>query len=90
MVFRCFISWWCFLTLNTTKHNLVDLKYQKQNLINSFNNISSADYTKFELPVFKIFNEKEFIENNIELKKAKLILKKKLFFIWQWQNIYQV
>ncbi len=65
------------LTLNTTKHNLVDLKYQKQNLINSFNNISSADYTKFELPVFKIFNEKEFIENNIELKKAQADIEKK-------------
>lgn len=65
------------LTLNTTKHNLVDLKYQKQDLINSFNNISSADYTKFELPLFKIFNEKEFIENNIELKKLEADIEKK-------------
>jgi outer membrane protein TolC len=65
------------LTLNTTKHNLVDLKYQKQELINNFNNISSADYTKFELPVFKLFSEKEFIENNIELKKAQADIEKK-------------
>ena len=65
------------LTLNNTKHNLVDLKYQKQELINNFNNISSADYTKFELPVFKLFEEKEFLENNIELKKIEADIEKK-------------
>ena len=65
------------LTLNTTKHNLVDLKYQKQELINNFNNISSQDYTKFELPIFKLFNEKEFMENNIELKKLEADIEKK-------------
>lgn len=59
------------LTSNTTKHNLVDLKYQKQELINNFNNISSSDYTNFELPTFVIFSEKEFLENNIELKKNR-------------------
>ncbi|MDY3199362.1 MAG: TolC family protein [Arcobacter sp.] len=65
------------LTLNSSKHNLVDLKYQKQDLINSFNNISSQDYTKFELPIFKIFSQKEFLENNIELKKAQADIEKK-------------
>ena len=65
------------LNLNSTKHNLVDLKYKKEELINSFNNISSQDYTKFELPVFKIFSEQEFIENNIELKKAEADIQKK-------------
>lgn len=65
------------LNLNSTKHNLVDLKYQKQELINNFNNISSADYTKFELPIFKIFDEKEFLENNIELKKLEADIEKK-------------
>ena len=65
------------LTSNTTKHNLVDLKYQKQELINSFNNISSSDYTNFELPTFVIFSEKEFLENNIELKKIEADVDKK-------------
>lgn len=65
------------LTLNSSKHNLVDLKYQKQDFINSFNNISSQDYTKFELPIFKIFSQKEFLENNIELKKAQADIEKK-------------
>ena len=65
------------LTLNSTKHNLVDLRYQKQELINNFNNISSKEYTNFELPVFKMFNEKEFLENNIELKKIEADINKK-------------
>ena len=66
------------LTLNSTKNSLVDLKYQKQELINSFNNISSKEYTNFELPTFKMFNEKEFIENNIELKKIEADINKKV------------
>ena len=65
------------LTLNTTKHNLVDLKYQKQEFINNFNNISSNDYTKFELPTFIIFSEKEFLENNIDLKQIEADVDKK-------------
>ncbi|MDD2888360.1 MAG: TolC family protein [Aliarcobacter sp.] len=65
------------LTLNTTKHNLVDLKYQKEELINNFNNISSSDYTQFELPTFTIFSEKEFLENNINLKKIEADIDKK-------------
>lgn len=65
------------LTLNNTKHNLVDLKYSKQELINNFHNISSKDYTSFELPEFKMFNKKEFLESNIELKKAKVDIEKK-------------
>lgn len=65
------------LTLNATKHNLVDLKYQKEELINNFNNISSSDYTNFELPTFTIFSEKEFLENNINLKKIEADVDKK-------------
>jgi outer membrane protein TolC len=59
------------LALNSSKHTLVDLKYQKQELINNFHNISSKKYTNFTLPTLKIFNEKEYLENNIEIKKAK-------------------
>lgn len=65
------------LTLNSTKNSLVDLKYQKQELINNFNNISSQEYTNFELPNFKLFSEKEFLENNIEIKKSEADITKK-------------
>ena len=65
------------LTLNSTKNNLVDLKYQKQELINNFNNIASSGYTNFELPVFIISSKEEFIKNNIEIKKATADINKK-------------
>uniref|UniRef100_UPI0040477F71 TolC family protein n=1 Tax=Aliarcobacter sp. TaxID=2321116 RepID=UPI0040477F71 len=65
------------LTLHSTKNSLVDLKYQKQELINNFNNISSQEYTNFELPNFKLFSEKEFLENNIEIKKSEADITKK-------------
>ncbi|GGD42028.1 hypothetical protein GCM10012288_15280 [Malaciobacter pacificus] len=65
------------LTLNTTKHTLVDLKYQKENLINNFNSISSKEYINFELPIFKMFSKEEFLKNNIEIKKAKADIEKK-------------
>lgn len=65
------------LALNTAKHSLIDLKYQKQELINNFHNISSKEYTNFSLPTLKLFNEKEFIENNIEIKKVKADISKK-------------
>ncbi len=59
------------LALNSSKHSLIDLKYQRQELINNFHNISSKDYTNFSLPTLKLFNEKEYMENNIEIKKAE-------------------
>lgn len=65
------------LALNSSKHTLIDLKYQKQELINNFHNISSKKYTEFTLPTLKIFNEKEYMENNIEIKKAKADITRK-------------
>ncbi|MGA1932890.1 TolC family protein [Arcobacter sp. YIC-464] len=64
------------LTLNSSKHTLVDLKYQKQELINSFENIASGKYTDFELPKFELISKKEFIDKNIELKKAEAVIQK--------------
>lgn len=59
------------LSLNTAKHSLIDLKYQKKELINSFQNISSKSYDKFKLPEFKLVSSNDFMQNNIELQKAK-------------------
>ncbi|MGA1940622.1 TolC family protein [Arcobacter sp. YIC-310] len=64
------------LTLNSSKHTLVDLKYQKQELINSFNNIAAGDYKQFKLPNFELISKKEFLEKNIELDKAKASIEK--------------
>lgn len=65
------------LTLNTSKHTLIDLKYQKQELINNFHNISSQEYTKFELPVLSLTSKKDFLEKSIEIQKAKAQIIKK-------------
>jgi len=65
------------LTLNTAKNSLVDLEYQRKELINNFHNISSKKYTEFSLPKLELFNEKEFLENNIEIKKAKADIQRK-------------
>lgn len=58
------------LALNNAKHSIIDLKYQKRELINNFHNISSENYTKFELPKLKLYSKKEFLEKNIEIQKA--------------------
>ncbi len=58
------------LTLNSAKHSIIDLKYQKKEHINNFHNISSEHYTKFELPKLKLYTKKEFLERNLELQKA--------------------
>lgn len=65
------------LTLNTSKHTLIDLKYQRQELINNFHNISSQEYTKFVLPTFTLTSKKEFLEKSIEIQKAKADIVKK-------------
>lgn len=59
------------LTLNDSKQSLITLKYQKIEYINNFNNISSKDYSEFKLPKFEFFDEKEYIQRNIDLAKAK-------------------
>ena len=65
------------LALNSTKQNLIELKYQKNDFINSFNSISSKDYKNFELPKFELFSKDKFLENNLEIKKAKADIEKK-------------
>lgn len=64
------------LTLNSSKHTLVDLKYQKQELINNFENIASGKYSDFELPQLELISKKQYLEKNIELQKAKAAIKK--------------
>ena len=68
------------LTLNSSKHTLIDLKYQKKELINNFQNISSKDYKSFVLPKLKLSNQKDFIENNIEVSKLDADIKMKKNF----------
>ncbi len=64
------------LTLNSSKHTLIDLKYQKQELINNFENIASGKYSDFKLPKFELISKDDYLEKNIELEKAKAAIKK--------------
>lgn len=76
------------LDLNKAKHSIVDLEYEKKQLINSFENIASKKYTDFNLPEFKIFSQKEFIENNLALKKAKANIQRKENFSYMTKAKY--
>ena len=59
------------LDANTKKNTLIDLEYQKQSLINNLANFTDTPYDQLELPVFKLEDEKKFIDNNIYLKQQK-------------------
>ncbi|RXJ98528.1 hypothetical protein CRU98_09145 [Arcobacter sp. CECT 8986] len=59
------------LDANTAKKNLADLKYQKKELINNFNNIASNDYKIFKLPEFSIVSKKQFMDSNLNIMKSK-------------------
>ncbi len=65
------------LTLNSAKHSIIDLRYQKREYINNFHNLSSEHYTKFELPKLKLYSKKEFLDRNLELQKATTDITKK-------------
>ena len=55
---------------NTRKNTLVDLEYQKAELINTLSTISDKKYEELDLPVFTILDNNDFVESNIYLKKA--------------------
>ncbi|MEA3289536.1 MAG: TolC family protein [Campylobacterota bacterium] len=59
------------LDSNTKQNNLIDLQYQKEQLINSFYNISDKNYNDLKLPVFKIVDDKEYLNNNLYIKQAE-------------------
>ena len=55
------------LDTNTNKNMLADLEYQRDELINSFDNYASDNYKTFDLPKLKLINKDIFIENNINI-----------------------
>lgn len=69
------------LEANQVKNNLVDLKYQKKELNYSFESIASGDYKSFQLPKLKLSDENSFIDNSLELLKAKKDLNQKDYYV---------
>lgn len=55
---------------NTRKNILVDLEYQKIELINTLATISDKKYKELEIPAFTLLNDDEFLAKNIYLRKA--------------------
>jgi outer membrane protein TolC len=55
---------------NTRENTLVDLEYQKVELVNTLSTISDKKYEELELPIFAIIDNDKFIENNVYIKKA--------------------
>ncbi len=65
------------LDANTVKNSLADLYYQKEELENSFNNLSNKEYKRFTLPILNLTNKEAFIDNSLELAKAKADINQK-------------
>lgn len=59
------------LEANIRKNALVELKYNKTELINSFNNLASGNYKSFDLPQLQLVKEENFIDSNLEIMKQK-------------------
>ncbi len=55
---------------NTRENTLVDLEYQRIELINNLATVSDKKYEELELPIFSMIDDEQFIENNIYIKKA--------------------
>jgi len=61
---------------------LNDLETKKQNLINSFKNLSDLDYKNVELPKFKLISKDEYLNNfNIQIAKKDIEVKKALKYM---------
>ena len=65
------------ISLNKIKLSLINLKYNKQNLIDNLSLLSSLKYDKIKLPTLNILSKDEFLKNTLESKKDKLSLKSK-------------
>ncbi len=66
------------LQSSSRKHQLLNLKSKRFELLSQFKNFSDKNYTKIKPPKFVLLSEDEFIEKNLELNLAKSeILKNK-------------
>ena len=63
------------INLNSKRSQLLDLRYNKQSLINSLSNLSTLSYQDMELPQFKQISKEKFTKHNIYIKKEKTDIK---------------
>ena len=60
------------LTKNNIDASLLELEFNKINLINSFKNISTQDPYQIELPILSKVELKDFDEKHLEIQKTKI------------------
>jgi outer membrane protein TolC len=65
------------LTRNKQKENLAFLQFQKDDLINNFNNITNLNYKKCKLPNLKLLNKEQYIKQNLYIKHTQAQTKMK-------------
>ena len=68
------------LDTNVRKNALADLKFQRVELINNFNNISSGEYQSFNLPKLSMVNQEQFILANLNIARTKADIESKSNF----------
>jgi len=65
------------LLANTKKNTLLDLEFEKLKLINSFNNLSNANYSTITLPELSIIDKDNFLRKNLNVLKITADIEKK-------------
>lgn len=70
------------ISKNQKKSTLLDLEYNKESLINSFDNLSNVDFKNIKVPIFKQIDEEMFIKNNINLQKGMIDIQAKKHQKW--------
>lgn len=69
------------LDASAVKNTLAEQYYQKEELVNNFSNLASGDYRSFKLPSLNLTDEKNFLNSNMFLLKAKADINQKDYFI---------
>jgi len=64
------------LILNKTKISLIDLKFAKQNTINTLTTLSDLSYDKIPLPSLKLISKDEYNSKNLNIQKANIDIQK--------------
>lgn len=76
------------LEANSVKNLIADLKHEKNQLENSFNNLSSKEYKSFELPKLSLTNKDTFLQKSLALSKAKATIKKEDYSLSMTKSQY--
>jgi len=76
------------LSENKQKTNLVELEFNKQQLINNFNNLTAKSYKNFTLPTMKLLSKEDYIKNNLYIQQNKATSKVKKYFTQITQSKY--